>query len=351
MPPQIPFENLTLDPNGPPGNAWGLFGPNNELGMLNLLTPELIAKAASEEIREGIRISLDLPLDRLSHPSFGRKPFKHELINKAPRVVNDDVLTFNTQTSTQWDGFRHYGNLLSYLGADGNREKGEEVYSADNRALPITGNQTHGCYFNGHTLDDLKSSRVLGIDAWANSGGIIGRGILIDYASYAQKHSMPLTPFTTSTIPLSTLLTILTETSTTPRPGDILFVRTGFTEAYNALSSAQEADLAARPMPDFAGVENGENTLRWLWENQFAAIASDSPSFEPAPLVREGVKPEETLHQWCLSGWGMPIGEYFDLEKLGEKCRERGRWSFFLASVPLKVPGGVASPPNAVAIL
>jgi kynurenine formamidase len=133
------------------------------------------------------------------------------------------------------------------------------------------------------------------------------------------------------------LQTILCETNTIPRSGDILFVRTGFTRAYNALSADEEAALASRPTPDFAGVENGEVTLRWLWENQFAAIASDSPSFEPAPLVREGVPPEQTLHQWCLSGWGIPIGEYFDLEELAEKCRERKRWTFFLSSVPLKV--------------
>ncbi|KAL4918486.1 hypothetical protein BDW62DRAFT_65814 [Aspergillus aurantiobrunneus] len=322
MAPPIPtFDNLTLDPNGPPGNAWGLFSANNELGMLNLLTPEIVRKAASEEIRDGVRISLDLPLDRLSYPSFGRNPFKQELVNKAPRIVNDDVLMFNTQTSTQWDGFRHYGN------------------------------QTHGKYFNGHGLDELKESRVLGIDAWSNTGGIVGRGILIDYATWATRNSIPLTPFQSSTIPLSSLVQILHETNLTPRPGDILFIRTGFTEAYNQLTPNEERALASRPTPEFAGVENGDGTLRWLWENQFAAIASDSPSFEPAPLVREGVPPEVTLHQWCLSGWGMPIGEYFDLEELARYCREKGRWSFFLSSVPLKVPGGVASPPNAVAIL
>ncbi|KAL4977091.1 hypothetical protein BDW66DRAFT_159135 [Aspergillus desertorum] len=241
--PSIPtFDNLTLDPNGPPGN-----------------------RAASEEIHDGVRISLDLPLDRLSHPSFNRKPLVQDLVNKAPRIVNDDVLTFNTQTGTQWDGFKHYGN------------------------------QTQGCYFNGHSLDELKKSRVIGIDAWSNSGGIVGRGILIDYGTWAKRNSIPLTPFQTSAILLSSIQQIIHETSLIPRPGDILFIRTGFTEAYNKLTPEEEPAIAARPTPDFAGVENGENTLRWLWENQFAAIASDSPSFEPAPLY----------------------------------CSEKGRWSFF----------------------
>lgn len=33
-----------------------------------------------------------------------------------------------------------------------------------------------------------------------------------------------------------------------------------------------------------------------------------------------------------LAGWGCPIGELFDLEKLGEECKRLGRWSFFVTS-------------------
>ncbi|CAK40379.1 uncharacterized protein An09g05280 [Aspergillus niger] len=281
------FDNLTLDPSGPPGNAWGLFGPaNNDLGMLNLLTPETVRQAATEEIRDGVRISLDLPLDRVRYSSFGRKPFVQELINKVPRGMGFGIM-------------------------------GLRVRDAN-------------------------------VETWAKKGGITGRGILLDYAHWASSHSIPLTPFTTSSIPLSHLQSLITEYNICPRPGDILFIRTGFTAAFNALTRAQEEELGNRPAPSFAGIENGEAMLRWLWENQFAAVASDTPSLEPAPIKHEKGM---TLHEWCLAGWGMPIGEYFDLEELATYCREKGRWGFFLCSVPLKVPGGVASPPNAVAIL
>lgn len=109
--PTLPaFDDLTLDPNGPKGNAWGLFGPDNELGMLNLLTPENTARAAREEIKTGVRISLDWDLTKPEYPSFGRKALQHRMVNKAPREVNDDFLVeMNTQGSSQWDGFRHYG--------------------------------------------------------------------------------------------------------------------------------------------------------------------------------------------------------------------------------------------------
>lgn len=106
------FDDLHCDPKGPKGNAWGLFG-NNDLGMLNLLTSEVV-KEASKEIQDGVRVSLDWALNMPANPSFDRKPFKVEMVNRTKpgqplRAVNDDVLTFNTQCSSQWDGFRHYG--------------------------------------------------------------------------------------------------------------------------------------------------------------------------------------------------------------------------------------------------
>ena len=39
---------------------------------------------------------------------FGRQVFHHEMFAKSPRTVNDDVWTFNSQSSSQWDGLRHY---------------------------------------------------------------------------------------------------------------------------------------------------------------------------------------------------------------------------------------------------
>lgn len=78
--------------------------------MLNLLITSVV-KAAAKEIVSGVRISLDWPLNKPSYPSYGRDPYKHEMKQRGGpnRVVNDDILTFNTQIGTQWDGFRHYG--------------------------------------------------------------------------------------------------------------------------------------------------------------------------------------------------------------------------------------------------
>lgn len=113
------FDELPLNKSGPPGNAWGRFGHTDQLGMLNLLTPEVVA-AAAQEIKTGVRISLDWSLNKPSYPSFGRNPFRHEIIHKHPRSVHDDIVEFNTQCSSQWDGLRHYGQLDSIHGSPRN---------------------------------------------------------------------------------------------------------------------------------------------------------------------------------------------------------------------------------------
>lgn len=121
------------------------------------------------------------------------------------------------------------------------------------------------------------------------------------------------------------------------RKGDILFIRSGFAGEYSKLNDQQRRDLPNRQSPDFIGVEASEKTLRWLWEHQFAAVAGDHPSFERAPIRGSHADPRFNLHEWVLAGWGTPIGEQFDLEKLSAHCKATGRYSFFLSSMPLKV--------------
>lgn len=94
------------------------------------------------------------------------------------------------------------------------------------------------------------------------------------------------------------------------------------------------------------GIANTDETVRWLYSKHFAAVAGDTMGFEAWPY------PENCcLHEWLLCQWGTPIGELWDLEALSEECAKQQRWSFLFTSAPLRVIGGVASPPNAIAIL
>ena len=105
---------------------------------------------------------------------------------------------------------------------------------------------------------------------------------------------------------------------------------------FNETPKAKIEKLAAVVPPLLSGVEQSEEILEWIW-NHFSAVAGDQPSFECWPTQKDWL-----LHEILLSGWGCPIGELFDLEKLAEHCKIPSRWSFFVSSEVCNVPGGVA---------
>lgn len=147
-------------------------------------------------------------------------------------------------------------------------------------------------------------------------------------------------------MPLAHLLACLAAQgpSCQPKFGDILFIRTGWHAQLATLSAEQLAAHQAVLPHHFGGVEQSEEVARWIWDH-FSAVAGDQPSFEAWPA-----RTEWSLHEVLLAGFGCPIGELFWLEKLAETCKQEQRWSFFVSSEPCNVPGGVASPPNILAI-
>jgi kynurenine formamidase len=314
----------------PKDNAW-FWGGHDELGRLNLLTPERRAKAAQENVKTGDSISLDLPMNIPSPPIFGRKTFQHN-IKKLAKGAFDDEISYNTQSSSQWDGFRHFAH---------------PVYECHyNGVLPEE--IMRGVDDEGADGDDVpEQSRKLGIDAWAKNG-IVGRGVLLDIYSWAQQNDKSFDPVTTHPITVEDLHACADAQGVTFQTGDILIIRTGFTQKYTSLTPSERTQRSELGMQEqsYAGLEASDPMKDFLYDSYFAAAASDTLGLEVWPPSSI----EESLHASMLSMWGMPIGELWDLERLGEKCKELERWSFLLTSKPVDVPGGVGSPPNALAI-
>lgn len=64
---------------------------------------------------------------------------------------------------------------------------------------------------------------------------IVTRGVLLDWYSYAIKYNIPHAPFTNKHIPLNQLLEVAQEEGIIFRKGDVLLLRTGWTDAYYKL--------------------------------------------------------------------------------------------------------------------
>ena len=310
------YDDLPITPGAPAGSSWGLWGDDDRLGCLNLLTPERAA-AAAKLVRKGAVFALNLEYELPDPPLFGRQVPRHEITGDAG---HDDILTFNTQSSSQWDGFRHVQH-------------------------PVHRN------YNGVADEDH------GIAHWA-ARGLAGRAILVDVARHRDIDASASEPITTDDLDAT-----LTAQRTTVETGDVLLLRTGWTAWYRSTDEESRRSLPGQLRSP--GLRPGTDMLRWLWDHHVAAVAADNPALEVWPPASHLTKeqrdeiraandperaPELFMHTALLPLLGIPIGELWDLDPLAADCAADGVYEGLFTSAPLRVAGGVASPPNALVL-
>ncbi|EHY54209.1 hypothetical protein HRR83_008219 [Exophiala dermatitidis] len=318
---------------GAPDEAAWVWGKDDNIGRLNLLTPARVKAAAASEIRTGEMARLDLPLNVPAQPAFGRQKFEHKIIELFEDVVFDDIYHMNTQSGTQWDGFRHFAHLPT-----------KTFY-----------NNTHKSDVVGPTANHKCS-----VHHWSEHG-FSGRAVLLDYRSYADSQGIKYDTATSHAISYDDLVACGKAQGLDIRPqaqggdikiGDILLIRSGWVEDYYKRTPEERERLALRgtaghedTVGQWAGVKQEEAMKDWLHDCYFAAVGGDAPAFERWPT------PESYhLHEYILALWGMPLGEMLDLEKASQLAKKNNRWTFFFSSSPANCPGGVSSHVNATAI-
>jgi kynurenine formamidase len=312
------YSQLPIKDGAPPGSAWGLFGDDDQLGCINLLTPERVL-AAARLVRKGAVFSLNLRIDEPNPPLFGRGAVEHTIITLGPNIGRDDYLdSFYPQASSQWDGLRHIRH-------------------------PRDG------FYGGVPDDEIVSGKGrLGIEHFARKG-IAGRGVLLDVGRHLEAQGATLDYTSNTLIPKETLDACAKAEGVTVQTGDILLIRTGWLRWYlEDATPQQKQKIAGDAMTaiSFPGIGPADEMAEYLWDLHIAAIASDNPAVEVFPAVPE----TGFLHFKLIPHFGMPIGEMWQLDDLAADCAEDGVYEFLLTSAPLNIPGGVGSPPNALAI-
>jgi hypothetical protein len=299
------YDELPVRDGAPSGSSWGVWGDHDVFGTLNLLTPERVL-AAARSIRTGRVFSLNPELTIPDPPLFHRARVRHEVTGKLGGGHDDLYHDWNTQSSAQWDGFRHFahGELGHYGGV------------AD---------EEHGIHF------------------WAERG-IVGRAVLADVARWREQGGRPIGPGTADPITADDLAACLRDQGTTVETGDILLVRTGWLSWYRGLDVAGREALASERIAPATGL-SGLDVPRMVWDLHVAALACDNPAVEMFPATAG-----EFLHVHFLPLLGIPLGELWDLDELADDCAAAGTYDAFFTSAPLNMPQGVASPPNAIAV-
>ena len=306
------------------GRSWGLWGSDDVFGTLNLLTADGVQKGAGC-VKKGAVFPLNFDMELPDPPLFGRDPFTHEVVWLQNEAGHDEHISgWNTQSSSQWDGFRHIKHPV------------HNFYNG-------IADEEHGVHF------------------WARRG-IVGRGVLADVARWRESVGRPLVPNSSDPIEASDIEATLEAQGTTVEEGDVLLVRTGWIEWYRSQSREERDAFNAAGHP-CVGLRPGPENWKLLWNLHISAIAADNPSVEVWPpaafatpdQMQEIMGDLERLdeifmHIRLLPLLGLPLGEFFDLAGLAADCAQDGVYEFMFTSAPLNLKAGVASPPNALAI-
>jgi kynurenine formamidase len=312
-----------------PGAAWDVFGADDQLGTINLLTPQRVA-AAARLIRTGRRFNLDYPINAFEpYPTGTRRATEHHMFANNEFHRDDWVDSFYLQSTSQLDALRHIGH-------------------------PV-----HGFYGGLSTQDNNEDSTALGIHHWAEAG-IAGRGVLLDVPRFFAAEGRPYDCEQTIALDANDLDAIAAAQGVTWHGGDMLLLRTGWAENYVAKTVDERIEFNRRNRSP--GLAQRESVLRWLWDHEIALVAGDNPAVEADPVLESdfrtahdrppprGVDHSGMLHRPLIALLGMAMGELWKLDELAADCAADGVYEFFLTCKPLNLPGGVGSPPNALAI-
>lgn len=285
---------------------WGRWGPEDERGALNRLTPAATMRGIGC-VKTGEVISLAVPLKAGQGPiASGRQPMQHFMsrdggdyaagLREPGFGFADDYIIMATHGTTHIDALAH-------------------VFR--DRQM-----------WNGFSADAVTSrgARRCGIE---KVGPIVTRAILADFGP-------PEGPSLSDDYAIGPeeLAAEVARSGVTPEPGDALLVRTGW------LSRWREGKASAA---QWAGLH--PSCAQWIEEQGFVLVAADNIAVEQGPSG----DPNEAapLHVELIRNRGVYLAELFDLERIVTT----GRRSFLLMISPLPIHGGVGSPINPVVVL
>jgi kynurenine formamidase len=306
---------------------WGRWGPDDELGTLNFLTPDKVA-AAAPLVRRGELFSLAVPFDEKGPQRGGWGRFNpiHLMMRDGNDAVTgttvrdfyggfdgyvrgtDDLIIMPLQSGTQWDALGHmvFENKI----------------------------------YNGYDATEVSSLGALKNDIAKAKEKLVGRGVLLDIARWKGKDWLD----GGESISGDDLENCARDQGVEVGTGDIVLVRTG--RMAQVISEGDWGDYAAGYASRAPGL--GLASAEWIHSNEVAAVAVDTWGAEVLPTETRDVS--MPMHIILIVHMGLTLGEIFDLEALAEDCAGDGVYEFLFTAPPLPITRAVGSPINPVAI-
>jgi kynurenine formamidase len=301
---------MTASAQTPVGPEWwpSRWGPDDERGAANLVTPERVLAAAAL-IRRGDIYELGRGYEP-GMPLFGNRHFSLTIPGlPTVNIGGDNAVVYNDelvsgelgQIGTQFDGLGHVGT-----GIDGDF-----------------------VFYNGFKLSEFGTAYGLDKLGIENVGTIFTRGVLIDVPRL--KGVTRLEP--SYIITVEDIEDALALQDIEIREGDAVLFHTGWGQLWMVDNDAYSANEPGQ----------GITAIRWLADRNILMTGADNYAMEASP----GEDPNRPIegHQWLLNR-GIYNIENLDLSQL---AADRVYEFAFIFS-PMKLVGATGAPGNPIAV-
>ncbi|HEV2113688.1 MAG TPA: cyclase family protein [Terriglobales bacterium] len=280
---------------------WGRWGKNDELGTVNLITPQVRLQAV-REVRSGISVSLARPIS--TTPTVDNATPLKDVV-----AVNvDDKFNMDTYTvSFHGFGLSHFDSLA------------HTFYK--------------GKLYNGFSESDVTPGGTRRLDAEQYHDGIVTRGVLVDIPQLRGKPYLD----TSDVVTAADLDAWERRTAEHIRAGDAVFIRTGRWARRAALGPWDISKASAGLHPD---------AVRWLKQRDIAVLGSDA-AHDALPSYVDGV--DFPIHILTIVAMGMPLLDQLDLENVAKTAARLHRTTFLLTFAPPRIQDGTGSLMNPIA--
>jgi kynurenine formamidase len=301
---------------------WGRWGPDDEIGCLNLLDAAEVLRGVAQ-VRSGKVFTLGVPIGapggdpvwpgRSGATRLMTQDRSHYTAGKLDPLPGgleyaDDYITAFLQGSSQYDALGHTWY-------------GDEIY-------------------NGFPAETTTGGLArCGVDKIAKHG-VVGRGVLVDMARHRGKEALE----SGETFGAGDLEAAAEAQGVAIERHDNLLIRMGWLNVfYEQGPDAFYGEQFVEP-----GLTYSPELVDWFKEREIVSLSTDSIANEVTIEPQSGIV--LPLHAALMRNLGVLFSEILWLEDLAADCAQDGRWSFLYAAAPINIVGATGAPVNPVVI-
>ena len=295
---------------------WGRWGNDDQLGTMNLITPEKRLQAVSL-VRRGITVTLARPIVAESSADAAIPPALYMIESGEGWNSTPDKGENPIHGASEYIGMAYHGFVITHV---------------DSLAHIFHGDKT----YNGHPADMVRTrggAQIESIDLIKD--GVVTRGVLIDLPTMrGVEYLQP-----GEAIFPEDLDEAEKRFNVQVQSGDVLLVRSGNWERRKALGPKNPGEHGA------SGLHAA--CLPWLRQRDIAMLGSDLAADAMPSGYPEFPMP---IHQVLIPAMGCWIIDNCNLEDLANVCKQENRWEFLIVVSPLRMANGTGAPANPIGI-